>query len=154
MLHEFQKYTSHEFSVILLHFGANSRCITKTKSKVTFPFTLHGHVLEEVQSAKYLGVTISEDMSWNRQINKTTAKTNSKLGFLKRNIKVKDQAMKEKACKAVMRPTTEYCATVWDRHVEKQATGLEMVQQRAGGWVTGIYHNMSHVSDMLQDLGW
>ena len=32
--------------------------ITKKKSKVTFPYTLHGHVLEEVQSAKYLGVTI------------------------------------------------------------------------------------------------
>ena len=39
--------------------------ITKKKSKVTFPYTLHGHVLEEAQSAKYLGVTISEDMSWN-----------------------------------------------------------------------------------------
>ena len=25
--------------------------ITKKKSKVTFPYTLHGHVLEEVQSA-------------------------------------------------------------------------------------------------------
>ena len=128
--------------------------ITKKKSKVTFPYTLHGHVLEEAQSAKYLEVTISEDMSWNRHINKTTAKANSKLGFLKRNIKVKDQAMKEKAYKAVVRPTAEYCATVWDPYVKKQATSLEMVQRRAARWVTGRYHNMSHVGDMLQDLGW
>ena len=117
-------------------------CITKKKSKVTFPYTLHGHVLEEAQSAKYLGVTISEDMSWNRHINKTTAIANSKLGFLKRNIKVKDQAMKEKAYKAVVRPTAEYCATVWDPYVKKQATSLEMVQRRAARWVTGRYHNI------------
>ena len=86
--------------------------ITKKKSKGTFPYTLHGHVLEEVKSAKYLGVTISEHMLWSRHINKTIAKANSKLEFLKRNIKVKDQTIKEKAYKAAVRPTAEYCATV------------------------------------------
>ena len=71
--------------------------ITKKKTKVIFPYTLHAHVLEEVPSAKYLGVTISNDMNWQKHIDKTSSKANSKLGFLRRNIKTRDQALKEKA---------------------------------------------------------
>ena len=128
--------------------------ITRKKSTATFPYTLHGEALREVTSAKYLGITISNDMSWNNYIESTAAKANKKLGFLKRNVKVKDRDLKEKAYKAIVRPTTEYCATVWDPYYLKQATTLEKVQRRAARWVTGRFHNTSSVSSMLNDLGW
>lgn len=128
--------------------------ITKKKTTIAHQYTLHGHVLEEVSSAKYLGVTISDDMSWNRHIDQTCAKANKKLGFLKRNLKVKDSALKEKAYTTMVRPTLEYCSTVWDPHTKQQAASLEMVQRRAARWVTGRYHNTSSVTDMLQGLGW
>jgi hypothetical protein len=128
--------------------------ITRKKSKVNFPYTLHGHVLEEVPSAKYLGVTISNDMNWQKHIDKTSAKANSKLGFLRRNIKTRDQALKEKAYQTIVRPTLEYCSTVWDPHTKTQSETIEKVQRRAARWVTGRYHNTSSVSNMLQDLGW
>ena len=51
--------------------------------------------LEEVSSAKYLGLTISDDMTWNRHIDNITSNVNSKVGFLKRNLKVKDSKLKE-----------------------------------------------------------
>ena len=35
--------------------------ITRKKSRVMFRYTLHDHILEEVPSAKYLGITISND---------------------------------------------------------------------------------------------
>ena len=44
-------------------------------------------VLESVSSAKYLGVTISEDLKWTNHINNITKKANQTLGFLKRNIR-------------------------------------------------------------------
>ena len=93
-------------------------------------------------------------MSWNKHIEKTTSKANQKLGFIKRNIKVNDQKLKERAYKAIVRPTLEYCSTVWDPYHKTQAQSLEMVQRRAARWVTGRYHNISSVSDMLRDLGW
>ena len=127
--------------------------ITRKKSTATFPYTLHGEVLREVTSAKYLGITISNHMSWNNHIESTAAKANRKLGFLKRNIKVKDRDLKEKAYKAIVRPTTEYCATVWDPYYLNQATTLEKVQRWAARWVTGRFHNTSSVSSMLNDLG-
>ena len=93
-------------------------------------------------------------MTWNNHIDSTAAKANKKLGFLKRNIKVKDSTLKEKAYKAIVRPTVEYCATVWDPHYKTQAATVEKVQRRAARWVTGRFHNMSSVSDMLSDLRW
>ena len=81
--------------------------ITRKKSKVIYPYTLHNHILDEVDSAKYLGVNLANDMSWNKHVDKVASKANSKLGFLKRNIKVKNPDLKQKAYKAVVRPTME-----------------------------------------------
>ena len=106
------------------------------------------------QLLKYSGITISNDMSWNKHIDQTSSKANCKLGFLRRNIKTKDQALKEKAYNTIVRPTVEYCSTVWDPYYKTQADTIEKVQRRAARWVTGRFHNTSHASDMLQHLGW
>ena len=71
--------------------------VSRKKNTATFPYSLHGQVLTEVKSAKYLGVTISNDMTWNNHIDNTAAKANKKLGFLKRNIKVKGQYLNGKS---------------------------------------------------------
>ena len=128
--------------------------VSRKKYTATFAYSLHGQVLMEVKFAKYLGVTISNDMTWNNHIDNTAAKASKKLTFLKRNIKVKDSTLKEKVYKAIIRPTVEHCATVWDPHNKTQAATTEKVQRRATRWVTGQFHNMSSVSDMLSDLGW
>ena len=128
--------------------------LTKKKNKVTYPYSLHNHILEEVQSAKYLGITISNDLNWQEHIDKISAKANSKLGFLRRNIKTRNQALKEKAYKAIVRPTLEYCSTVWDPYTKTQSDTLEKVQRRAARWVTDRYHNTSSVSDMMRQLKW
>ena len=54
-------------------------------------YTLHGQTLEAADHAKYLGVDISKDLSWNIHINRITANANRTLGFLKRNIKTNMQ---------------------------------------------------------------
>ena len=128
--------------------------ITKKKTKSIFPYTLHGQILEETQSARYLGVTMSDNMSWNIHTDKVAAKGNSKLGFLKRNLKVKNQELKQKAYNAIVRPTMEYASSVWDPHTKQQSDSLEKVQRRAARWVTGRFHNTSSVTDMLNGLGW
>ena len=128
--------------------------ITRKNTRVSFPYSLHGQLLQEVKSAKYLGVTISENMMWGKHIDNTAAKANKKLGFLKRNLKVKDSSLKEKAYKAIVRPTVEYCATVWDPHQKNHSNTIEKIQRRAARWATGRFDNTSSVTDMLTDLGW
>ena len=53
-------------------------------------YKLHGHVLETVTSAKYLGVDVSSGLTWSSHIDRITGNANKTLGFLKRNIKKQD----------------------------------------------------------------
>lgn len=128
--------------------------ITKKKSKTLFDYKLHGQILKPESSSKYLGVTISEDLTWNRHTDQTAAKGNKRLGFIKRNLKVKNHDLKALAYKSLVRPTLEYCNSVWDPYTMRAAKPLEMVQRRAARWVTGDYAQTSSVTSMLQQLKW
>jgi hypothetical protein len=44
------------------------RIATNQRHVIPAQYTLHGHTLEVVDSAKYLGVTISEDLQWSKHI--------------------------------------------------------------------------------------
>ena len=59
--------------------------VTKQKQPLNPQYTLHDQVLESTNTAKYLGVTLSKDLSWNEHISSITAKANGILGFVKRN---------------------------------------------------------------------
>ena len=50
--------------------------MTRKKEPIHFDCVLHGHKLEHVQTAKYLGVTISHDMRWNTHVDNIVTKGN------------------------------------------------------------------------------
>ena len=53
-------------------------------------YVLHGHQLEQlVQTAKYLGFTISHDMCWNTHVDNIVKKGNQALSFLQRNHQIR-----------------------------------------------------------------
>jgi hypothetical protein len=54
----------------------------------TTSYNMHGHILESVQSAKYLGVTLSADLKWNNHIQQMTYKANKSLSFIRRNLQI------------------------------------------------------------------
>ena len=54
--------------------------------------------------------------------------------------------------KALVRPTVEYSATVWDPYVAKNIQQVEMIQRRAARWVLGRYDRLDSVTDMLSSL--
>ena len=81
-------------------------------------------------------------------------KANKILGFLKRNLQVKQEDTKSLAYKALVRSNLEYCSTIWSPHTQKLKHKLENVQRRAARYVTHRYHNTSSVSNMLNHLNW
>ena len=128
--------------------------ISRSKSPIKFEYILHGHKLEHVASAKYLGVTFNNKLTWDEHISTITSKANRTLGFLRRNLQVKNQQLKSQAYKTLVRPTVEYASTAWDPYTKKNIDQLERVQRRAARYVHNSYHNTSSVSDMLQKLNW
>jgi hypothetical protein len=45
------------------------------------------YIVEVVDSAKYLGVTISEDLQWSKYIDNTVSKANRTMGFIRRKLR-------------------------------------------------------------------
>ena len=128
--------------------------ITRAKCPIQTRYILHGTVLESVPSAKYLGVTISDNLSWTPHIDSVSKKANQTLGFLKRNIKVHNKDLKSTAYTTLVRPQLEYASTVWSPHTATDITKLEAVQRRSARWATRDYQHTSSVTQMIKDLNW
>ena len=73
-------------------------------------YTFHQQILENVQSAKYLGITITENMDWGEHISDIYSKSTKTLGFLRRNLVFAPRGTKEVAYKNLVRPKLEYAA--------------------------------------------
>ena len=101
--------------------------------------TLEGTVLENVESIKYLRVTITNDLRWNTHISNICTKANRTLGFLRRNLYACPQDVKEAAYKGLVRPVLEYSGSVWDPSGVGLQDELEKVHTRAVRFVTGNY---------------
>lgn len=128
--------------------------ISKKKNPIIHNYTLHGHILETEESSKYLGVTIHHKLSWNEHINNVCKKGNQSIGFLRRNLQIRQKNIKENAYKALVRPQVEYASVVWDPYTKENKNKLEMVQRRAARYVCNDYSRESSVSAMIEELGW
>ena len=111
-------------------------------------------MLDSVSSAKYLGVTITDDLSWSTHIDNITKSANQTLGFLKRNIQVHNKDLKSVAYKTLVRPQLEYPLTVWSPHTATDIQKVEAVQRRAARWVYRDYSYTSSVTAKMKDLNW
>ena len=109
--------------------------VTRQKCPIKFQYKLHNEALEKVKSAKYLGITITSDLRWNKHIATVTSKANKALGFVKRNIHSSSELVKTRAYQAIVRPSLEYATCVWDPHTQTTKQKLEAVQRRAARYV-------------------
>ena len=61
------------------------RITPKNRPPLPTTYKLHGHTLDTVDASKYLGVTISNNLTWDRHIDNAIGKGNKTLGFIRRN---------------------------------------------------------------------
>jgi hypothetical protein len=119
-------------------------------------YQLHGQTLEVVESSKYLGVTITETLTWEQHIQNVVNKGNRTVGFLRRNLQDCPPTVRDVAYKAIARPTMEYAATVWDPTSTAGIQSIEKVQRRAARFVVNDFssRNPGCVTKMIEDLRW
>ena len=129
---------------------------TTARKAINSVYTLHGQILEvvTVTSAKYLGVDTSGGLSWNSHIDRITGNANKAVGYKCRNIKAKNQKVRETAYNTLVHPQLEYVAAVWDSYTKEKSLQLEKVQGRAARWITNNYDYRSSVTSMLDQLNW
>ena len=99
--------------------------------QILFDYTLHQQKLEQVQSAKYLGLTITDNLDWGQHVSEISFKATKTMGFLRRNLALAPRHTKEVAYKTLVRPQLEYAAPIWNPYHKLQYQEVEKVQRTA-----------------------
>jgi len=71
---------------------------------IQYDYTLHGHVLEQVSTAKYVGLNLQEQLSWNFYTDVTAKKTNKTRSFIARNVHSCPKKVKAACYTTLVRP--------------------------------------------------
>ena len=116
--------------------------------------TLDGEALDVVEETKLLGLTITSDCKWNKNVKNTKAKGNGRLWFLRRLklLGAKEDTMIE-IYKLFCRSVLEYCAPVWSGALTKANTeDIERVQRNALKIIMGAsYVNYEECLDQINE---
>jgi hypothetical protein len=128
--------------------------VTNKRKPIAKNYTIHGKTLELVKNAKYLGLSISHNLSWNHHIGTVTKKANNINAFLRRNISSCPSKIRAQCYTTLVRPIMEYACIIWDPVTQKIIRELEMVQRRAARFVTGYFRTTSSVTRMLEAVQW
>ena len=127
---------------------------SRKREAVKTNYTLHGKQLKQVSSTTILGVTCQDNCEYQEHINTIATKGNQLLGFLRRNLKIKNARAKAEGYLTLVRPSLEYASNVWDPHHQTDKEKLEKIQRRAARFVKNDYKTSSSVSAMINNLNW
>ena len=126
--------------------------ICRGRDKKDHMYELCGSILQAVSDEKYLGILISNDLSWGPHIQNTATTANQKLGFLMRNLKGCPKDLKRLSYISMVRSGLEYASTIWDPHQANHKQRLERTQRKAARWISSDYKRHSSVTSMLSKL--
>ena len=126
------------------------------QNQIIKPYKIHNYVLESVNSAEYLGVTLDSKLSFWEHIHGITKKANNTRQFLQRTLSRCDRNTKSHCYKTYVRPILEYGSCAWDPHKgnQDQVDALQSAQNKAARFVYSDWSRYSSVSSMNQALGW
>ncbi len=123
------------------------------KQKITpATYTICGHQLKQVESARYLGVDIDSRLTFNRHTDHIPKQANGAKSFLQHNTnsfpcKIKDSCYTTFVC-----PQLEYASTVWSPHTQRNINKVKVVHRRSARYVRKDYIMYNSVTTILQEL--
>ena len=118
--------------------------------QILFDYLLHNQTLESFQLAKYLGITITDNMDWGQNVSEISSKATKTLGFLRRNLTFAPTSTKKVAYKILVRYKLEYAAPIWSPNSKLQINQIEKVQRTAARWTCRRWRHTSSVGEMLE----
>ena len=81
---------------------------------IKYSYILHNQTLEQVTPAKYLGITITDNLDWGQHVSEVSTKSTQTHGFLRWNLSLTSRETKDMAYKTLVRPKLECASPVWN----------------------------------------
>ena len=126
--------------------------ISKNCNSLKMNYHIGKKQLEVTNCEQYLGIFISDDLSWKKHIQSIVSSSFQKLGLVNRVFYHCSPDIKEKLYNHLVRSKLEYCCTVWDPHQIGLISLLEKVQKKGAHIVLGS--NFETYEKALSDLKW
>jgi hypothetical protein len=128
--------------------------ISRKRNKLRKPQLLFGgQTLKEVSSHKHLGLTLTENLTWNEHIDNIAVSANKLLDILNAYKYKLDRKTLEKIYFTYIRPKLEYSAITWDNIPQYLVDVLENVQLRAAKIISGATSRTSRIL-IYRELCW
>ena len=118
----------------------------------TFRLSLNGSSIYIVISLKFLGVTLSNNLSWSEHVNNICLRSKRQLGLIHRHFHVAPRVAQERLYVSTVLPYLDYCTSVWDPHHQKNRAKLNSVQAFASKVVLQNWSLFR--DDRLSTLDW
>ena len=103
-------------------------------------------------SLKFLGVTLSNNLSWSEHINNICLRSKRQLGLIHRHFHAATRVARERLYVSTVLPYLDYCSLVWDPHQLKNIAKLNSVQAFASKVV--LQNWSASRNDRLFTLNW
>ena len=132
-----------------------TKCYTlPIKQKTSFMYQLNNIFLKQVTSNPYLGLNISDDLTWKFHINSMCKRASSTLGFIRRNLQRCPKQTRLAAYTSLVRSTLEYGAVIWDPFTQNEVDKIERQQRQAARFINNDFKSKEKgcVTKMLKDL--
>lgn len=123
--------------------------ITNKRQPFLFTYKINNDTVTEATEYKYLGLTITNKLTWSSHIEKICTAATQKLGLLRHKLKNAPSNAKLLAYKSFILPKIEYASAVWDPHYQKDKHRLEMVQRRAVRFIFNKYKRTDSPSSIM-----
>ena len=91
----------------------------KQRNVLTSSYCLHVQTLETASASKYLGITISSDLSWSTHVEDVAARGSRTVGFQRRHFRACTPKVKSATYTTTARPTLQYATATWDPQKQK-----------------------------------
>lgn len=125
--------------------------ITRKINKLSFTYSLASKPLTEVNEYKYLGVTITSNLSWNSHISHLCDSAFKKLCYLRHKLKHAPSETRLIAYTSLVRPKLEYAAIVWDPYTKTNIDALEMIQRKAVRFIFSKYRSSDSPTQLMAE---
>ena len=119
-----------------MRFNPQKCYIMSINNKHPHFYTLCNHVLKQVQQNPYLGLTLSEDLTWSTHISKICKKASSTMALLRRNIRHCPRECKMTAYLSLVRSNLDYGSTIYDPYLQQDVNKLERIQRQVARFIT------------------
>ena len=115
--------------------------------------SMNNQLMESVKETTYLGVTLCDDLSWNKQISGTCSKIGYGINILYRlRFKVSQSDML-RIYNTIIQPYIDYCLTIWGYAPLSQITRVQRLQNRIARIISRNYEIDISPSVLLARLG-